>query len=790
VAQTPAAQTPAAWTQPAHVPPAGAPIRLTPIRLAPPTGLPQTRPAASPARFTEPAHPAEPAHPPAAHAAAHPAPRPPNIPVHAYQLRTAARLSLWLGRLPEPSLQSAANGVALHWDTPVNPEIARLPHLKQITGLATAADPAGGTTLVIAFTCDCTVQAHRSGGSFLLEITGTPAPATAAGKTASQRSELEALRDSLTARLALLNGPMPNQPAAPGAVPAGAAPPQAPGNLQPADPPGAAAAAAPPAPPAPRPACAPPFSLQGWAGEGRFVANLRRLRAKLAEDNDAPADTAALAELYLGNGLAAEALALVPPDATGPDAPRLARDADIARLLLGRGIASASPLLTPLPTCDRTDLPLWRALAAAAARDAEGVARDADAAGTAVQALPEPLLQMVAERLADAAPASLPTQKAMAAAMRNADIGGAEEAAGRYLLQARLARAAGSLGDETAFLQHAAQYPATLAAMTATSRLAELQSATDNAAGDHAALMLADTARVYRDTLFGQSAAAVLAERRLRHGDFAGALQVADDSAGPLALRQTDSRGASLAAHILRRLLVQPDAAGLPPPADRLVLYWRYQGYATPGERGDDIRMAAARLMLDQHMPEAALDATRQLADATLATPAGALLRATAEALGGDPAAALTRLAALPPGDEVNRIAAEALARSGHPAQAAHRLDGLAADTDQLRRAALLGVAKAWPEAAAGYAAVLQDPHLSAVRRADATEQYALALALAGDPAPAPVADADGLAKRVLGALPDASPAADPVPALRRALQRAAAIQTLLPPVAAAKSGS
>ena len=36
----------------------------------------------------------------------------------------------------------------------------------------------------------------------------------------------------------------------------------------------------------------------------------------------------------------------------------------------------------------------------------------------------------------------------------------------------------------------------------------------------------------------------------------------------------------------------------LPPADQRLYLFWKYGGYATPGDKGDDIRAAAAQLMI------------------------------------------------------------------------------------------------------------------------------------------------------------------------------------------------
>lgn len=701
------------------------------------------------------------------------------------RLRHTGLLEFVLGRLPEPTMQTVPGGVELHWNANVDPRMTGRVRLPQIHDVTNRHD-ATGTTVSVQLSCDCGANTRRVGRTFVLEIGAAPVQANASDK----KSDLDRLRESLQAKLALVNA-LPPQTAS-GSSPSAA----------PAD--GAATSAAAGAPQAaPRPACRQSFSMDGWAGRGHFVADLRALRTKMAQSNDAPADIAGLAEFYLGNGLAREALAVTTEARNVPAGSdtqhRLLRDADLAWLLMGQSIGAGSVLLTNPPDCDRTDIPLWRALSAAAAGDAEGVARDAQAAAGVLKMLPDRLMQMFAYRIAQGAPDNLLVQQTMADLVRNSPADDPEELADHFLLQARVARYTHHQANEIEFLQHAAQDPVVHAALLARERLAELQSAAETPTGDRAAEVLADFARVYRDTAFGQSAAAVLAERLLRHRDFAAALEVADASAGPWASRDADSRGASLAAEILRRLLVKADVPGLPSASRRLMLYWRYAGYATPGEKGDDIRMSAARLMLAQDMPEAALTVTRQLSPATLATPAGALLQATTEARAGDAAQALTLLQAIPASDETHRIAADALSRLNRFADAAHQFDGAQSVADRLRRASLLYRAKAWPDAADAYAAVVDDPALTGAARDDAMERYAIALALAGRTSVGTVAGATGLAARMFGALPPASQSNEPlVSALSGSLQRAKLIEALLPdagtgpkPAAAgAKSGS
>ena len=130
-----------------------------------------------------------------------------------------------------------------------------------------------------------------------------------------------------------------------------------------------------------------------------------------------------------------------------------------------------------------------------------------------------------------------------------------------------------------------------------------------------------------------------------------------------------------MAARILRVLMTGPADSRLPDPAERTALYWHYDGYATPGAKGDDIRLGAARLMLNQDLGSAALDVLRQLSAEIAATPEARVIRAQAEARAGDPAVALLLAHDLPANNDTRRVAAEALARMGRPGEAAHQLD-------------------------------------------------------------------------------------------------------------------
>jgi hypothetical protein len=133
------------------------------------------------------------------------------------------------------------------------------------------------------------------------------------------------------------------------------------------------------------------------------------------------------------------------------------------------------------------------------------------------------------------------------------------------------------------------------------------------------------------------------------------------------------------------------------------------------------------------------------------------------------------------------------LARLDRPAEAARQLDGMTALADRLQRARLLATAKDWAAAAAATAELLHDPDLKGEARSEASDRYGLAIVLSGaHPDPGLGLPDNGLAAHALAALP-AQPAATAdapaatgsghasVAALRDALQRARAIDTMLP---------
>lgn len=531
----------------------------------------------------------------------------------------------------------------------------------------------------------------------------------------------------------------------------------------------------------PRPTCPPTFDTRGWTGSGAYSDRLRNLRGAVAATQAAPPALAALAEFYLAHGLAGEALDVIgempeqAADAAGQA--RLRMDADLARLLKGAPIDSASPLLAVPAACERRDAALWRALAAAASHDPASVARDAAAAAAGLRGLPELILERLALRIADATddPAAM---RAVAAALRNTNDGDPTDSAARQYLLARIARADRDEAAERVALQAAAADPVAMPGLFARARLAELAPPNDLRSESE----LADVARVYRDDVFGQDVAAFLAERRLQQGDYAASLAMVETSVAPDGARRTESRGAVLAAHVLRLLLADPPPEKAPGAAERAALFLRYQGYVPPGAQGDDIRLAAARLMLALGMPATALDTLRLLSADGATAPQAVQMRARAEARAGDPQAALRMLQHLAPDMDVHRTAAEALARLGRFTDAAAQLDGLAGLDDRAQRASLLWQAQAWDDAARAYAELLRDTALPKNARRDAEDRYSLALALSGSqPDAAAPHVSDLLAASVIATLPDPTHHTPPVTALRAALLRARQVEKLLP---------
>ncbi len=691
------------------------------------------------------------------------------------ELNAGARLTfLMADRQPNVTVRQVPDGVEVRTEESAGFQIANMPSLREISGIDIVTEDGNANIARIHLTGNYDIQEQRLDNKVRVDLVQKASSASDAKPAVTAPPvkaafDLEGLRAGMAEKLAALKDPAP-QAAAPAA-------PKAPSETA-----VAAGAAAQPAAVSHRPACPPDFATDGWKGEGSFSERLRTLHNLTAQSQETPSALAMLAEFYLFYGLGPEALAVTQEvkqeGISNEDRRRVQRDADIARLLKAQPISSASVLLNSPPECDRTDIPLWRALSAAASGDQEALRRDGEAAGYALQYIPEPLSGILAYRIAEAGNDDLTVLRAMAGAVRHSDSEEAANGASRFMIQARIAHARKDPAEEVNFLEHAS-HDVGVTGLKAIVRLAELRSAQDDSEGRQSEAMLADAARVYRDTAFGQSAAAALSETRLRHGDYAGALEVANDSSADH-IRQADSRAATLAARVLRQLLVEKDVAGLPSSEQRLLIYWRYGGYATPGEKGDDIRLGAAQLMLDKDMPEAALDVMRQV---SAQSPQSALLHATAEARAGNPEAALTLLKSIPPDNAGRRIAAEALARMGKPVEAAHQLDGLEDPSDQTRRASLFYAAKEWSDASSAYADLLQNPSLGKEARVEAADRYALAVALSGKQPAADRTGYTGLAQHIFGALPEkAGGPQPPVPAIRESLRRAGQIEAILPP--------
>lgn len=609
-----------------------------------------------------------------------------------------------------------------------------------------------------------------------------PTDQAAQKKATGTDDDLAALREEMVRKLALLNG-TPVAPApAPASSPARTAGPPLPNLPNPSF--------APPEETA-LPAClAAPFSLEGWASAQDFTEGLVALRAALAKSDQGAAETAALAEFYAGHDLAREALEVLSAplneQPAGETLERLQRVRDVARLLARQPVDAASPLLAEAADCARPDLPLWRGLAAALNGEATALARLAPAIRTALRDVPQDLRIAFVSIMADAVEEDAETMRSLLGAIRTAGNLRPDQVALRNWLLSRLARMEGNRADEVLYLQKAAQAGRWIPALRAHARLAAVNFGQPGVQGQWAEQNLLDISRTYRFDFIGEEAAILYAQRLLERGDLAGALAVADGASQASLRPSMESRGARLAAQALRLLLVDAKGMTLPSPSERLALYWQYEGYATPGERGDDIRKGALRLMLDEGLADAALDIARQLTPATQQQPDTMLLVARAEAGApqGDVQRAMAMLRALPPSAAVQRAASAALVRMGQIRQAAAELANLTDLEDRQTRAALLFQAKDWAEAATAYAELLRDPALDATARGEATTRLASAAALARQRPTVPaelLAPKDSSAALLQLSTESAAPPTDGVAAMRAAIARSRQIEKLLP---------
>jgi hypothetical protein len=455
------------------------------------------------------------------------------------QHHTRARLTFTMDKPLNMTVRQLPEGIEVRTEGNAAYQLAKLPQLREVAGVDLRTE-GNASIALIRLTANCKMQEEHVGNKVTLYLVetapgqkiATPVP------EATAKTEMDGLMNGLAEKLALLNAQVPAPVSAPVSATVSAR--QAPVQAQILDTPTPVDATSRAAAPTSLTSCQPEITMQGWKGEGPFSQRLQALRSLAAQSKESPVAMAALAEFYLGNGLGAEALAVTQEveldGISTEDRYRLKRDADLARLLKAQPIESTSALLNSSADCERTDIPLWRVLSAAASGDQPIIRQDSEAAAKALQSIPEPVSNLIAYRVAEADADDLPVLRAMAAAVRNSEIGEEADAAGRFLLQSRMARIWKDPIDEASFVERAT-HGIGVTGLKARVRLAELRSAQDNDEGRKSESILADAARVYRDTALGQSAAAALSEQRLRHGDYAGALRVANESAAGHALQ-------------------------------------------------------------------------------------------------------------------------------------------------------------------------------------------------------------------------------------------------------------
>jgi hypothetical protein len=204
---------------------------------------------------------------------------------------------------------------------------------------------------------------------------------------------------------------------------------------------------------------------------------------------------------------------------------------------------------------------------------------------------------------------------------------------------------------------------------------------------------------------------------------------------------------ARLATDLMRRAYADAPSAW---PLDQLAVFWRYEGFVPPGSEGADIRLAFAKALIAQGLPNGGIGLLEPLARHALGGPVHDEvidLLAEGHLAARQPDRALDLLRAEAQAASASRpgrnlLAARALAALGRFAEAAGVLhDNPAEEAPQLQ-ADYLWKAGLWEEASRAYGELLQAP-----RHADpeAAVRRAAAAYMAGERAPF------GLAQGVAG---------------------------------------
>lgn len=475
------------------------------------------------------------------------------------------------------------------------------------------------------------------------------------------------------------------------------------GPADPADPPAPEplmAKAAPEPDPMPRPIAVPAeapichsaadLALAPTEPGPAFVTRVAELRRELIGEFDTPNRDAveALVRHYIAHGFGAEAHALL--ETLLPDSPRTPVLATLALALEGAPLPDAHALSAPDCSGEQA---VWQALSHAEAGAAGAALEAADRMADALAQMAEPLRSRIAVTVALAAVAeeAWTTARNLRRIAQRGDRIGARAAAGRLLLEARLAERDGDLEAAVEHLRRlwAQEGPLAVEGMIRLAGLIVEKGVADPGDTHLLRLDLGAAGFAHRGTELG--AGAVIAEAELRAAAFGRA-----DALDLLALARSDGTlSAPVHDRAVRELALAHEAD--PEETPLALLVERSPERFAGARREPGFRAALARSFMELGLPARAEQALESgdLADAPLATE-------LAEAyLAADRPGDAERLALLLP-DTPRRavIRAEALAARGAAAEALAVLDTADAG-DTALRAQLAWDAEDWAAAAA-----------------------------------------------------------------------------------------
>jgi hypothetical protein len=485
-------------------------------------------------------------------------------------------------------------------------------------------------------------------------------------------------------------------------------------------------------------------------GGGAFADELARrqdaLSRALAGGEGIAEAQHALAGFYLARLMPHEALKLLrtaDPEATTPTG----RWLEAFALVLANRASAPGHRTLQASSCRGADVRLWQAVLGAADGPVPRQVLENDEIALRLAAYPADLRVELALRLAEAG-IDAQAPEAIAPLLDMVDEAApADEARARLLfLRGRLAAARGDFAAaraswrEALHLQGEGGLRATLALLGWDLEHDVL----DEAAALAALERLAFDWRGHPAQL---SIARLTAAIHERQGQVPLALRAIEEVALGAEGRPGGRAAARLATDLMRRAYADAPSAW---PLDQLAVFWRYEGFVPPGSEGADIRLAFAKALIAQGLPNGGIGLLEPLARHALGGPVHDQvidLLAEGHLAARQPDRALDLLRAEAQAASASRpgrnlLAARALAALGRFAEAAGVLHDNPAEEAAQLQADYLWKAGLWEEASRAYGELLQAP-----RHADpeAAVRRAAAAYMAGERAPF------GLAQGVAG---------------------------------------